>query len=69
MQASSLDFRSLNIMTPLNKILNALREHGSEPRLSGNDWMCRCPAHDDSTQSLSITRYAQMLLGRDQGFR
>ena len=41
-------------MTPKNQILNALRERGIEPRLSGNDWMCRCPAHDDSTPSLSI---------------
>ena len=41
-------------MTPKNQILNALRERGIEPRLSGNDWMCRCPAHDDRSPSLSI---------------
>ena len=41
-------------MTPLEHILQKLRERGDAPRLSGNDWMCRCPAHEDSTPSLSI---------------
>ena len=41
-------------MTPLERILQALREHGIEARLSGNDWMCRCPAHDDHDPSLGI---------------
>ncbi len=44
----------MNGPTPLSRILQALRERGREPRLSGQDWMCRCPAHDDDTPSLSI---------------
>ncbi len=41
-------------MTPLERILQALRERGTEPKLSGSDWMCCCPAHEDRTPSLSI---------------
>jgi hypothetical protein len=39
---------------PTNKLLAALREHGYEPRPSGDGWTCRCPAHDDRNPSLSI---------------
>jgi hypothetical protein len=39
---------------PTNKLLAALREHGYEPRPSGDGWTCRCPAHDDRTPSLKI---------------
>lgn len=35
-------------------VLDALRRHGFEPKRSGVGWSCRCPAHDDSTPSLSI---------------
>lgn len=41
-------------MTPLERILQILRERGTEAKRSGADWMCRCPAHDDSTPSLSL---------------
>jgi putative DNA primase/helicase len=41
-------------MTPLERILQALREHGIEAKQSGADWMCRCPVHDDHTPSLSV---------------
>lgn len=41
-------------MNPTERILTALREHGHEPRKSGDGWCCRCPAHDDRNPSLSI---------------
>ena len=40
--------------TPIERLLAALREHGYEPRRSGDGWICRCPAHDDRQPSLSI---------------
>ncbi len=39
---------------PTNKLLAALRDHGYEPRPSGDGWTCRCPAHDDRNPSLCI---------------
>jgi hypothetical protein len=41
---------------PVERFLAALREHGFKPRRSGNGWACQCPAHDDRTPSLSITK-------------
>lgn len=41
-------------MTPTERILTALREHGHKPRKAGVGWTCRCPAHDDHNPSLSI---------------
>lgn len=41
-------------MTPLERISQALRDRGYELKLSGRDHMCKCPAHDDRTPSLSI---------------
>jgi hypothetical protein len=40
---------------PLDAFLAALRNHGHEPRKSGAGWACRCPAHDDTNPSLSIS--------------
>ncbi len=42
------------MIAPTERILNALRQHGHEPRKAGAGWTCRCPAHDDRTPSLSI---------------
>jgi hypothetical protein len=36
------------------RLLSALRSHGFEPKRSGDGWVCRCPAHDDRSPSLSI---------------
>jgi hypothetical protein len=41
-------------MTPTDLVLSALRDHGLEPRKSGEGWCSRCPAHDDQNPSLSI---------------
>lgn len=40
--------------TPIERVLAALRDAGSNPRGSRNQWTCRCPAHDDTDPSLSI---------------
>jgi hypothetical protein len=42
-------------MTPTERILNALESHGSELRQSSKGWLANCPAHDDSSPSLSIS--------------
>lgn len=41
-------------MSPLERFLEALKDYGFDPRLSGAGWACRCPAHDDRNPSLSI---------------
>ena len=41
--------------SPLLRILNALGDAGRVPRRSGAGYSARCPAHDDSNPSLSIT--------------
>ena len=41
--------------TPVDVVLYALETAGSSPRRSGDSWTARCPAHDDSTPSLSIS--------------
>lgn len=41
-------------MTPIERVLAALRAKGCTPRKSGKGWSCRCPAHDDQDPSLSI---------------
>ena len=42
----------------LERVLQALREHGSRIEERAGSWMaqCPCPAHDDSRASLSITQ-------------
>jgi hypothetical protein len=39
---------------PVQRFLDALREHGHQPRKAGAGWRCKCPAHDDRNPSLSI---------------
>lgn len=41
-------------MSPVDRVLNALRAKGLSPKPSGDGWTCRCPAHDDRKPSLSI---------------
>ena len=41
-------------MTPIDRVLNALRELGHNPKSTRDGWQCCCPAHDDRTPSLSI---------------
>lgn len=41
-------------MTPTERILSALTEHGCDPKRAGKGWSARCPAHDDRRPSLSI---------------
>jgi hypothetical protein len=41
-------------MTPTERVLAALRDHGHEPKRAGAGWTSRCPAHDDRNPSLSI---------------
>jgi putative DNA primase/helicase len=47
--------RGHRTVTAVHRVLDALVAAGSTPRRSGSGWMARCPAHDDSTASLSIT--------------
>ncbi len=42
-------------MKPLDRVLDALRDQGCEPRQSGDHWAARCPAHDDQNPSLSVS--------------
>ncbi|MCU0223162.1 MAG: AAA family ATPase [Acidobacteria bacterium] len=39
----------------LSRVLSALSAHGHEARKNGSGFMARCPAHDDSTPSLSVS--------------
>lgn len=43
-------------MSSLSFVLNRFHEiTGCKPRQSGDQFMCKCPAHDDGTPSLSVT--------------
>src|SRR5262245_28976420 len=41
--------------TPTERLLDALRAYGKQPKRAGQGWQCSCPAHDDSRPSLSIS--------------
>ncbi|MBW3597507.1 MAG: hypothetical protein KY475_09565 [Planctomycetes bacterium] len=41
-------------MTPIERVLEALRERQCDPQPSGERWLARCPAHDDNQRSLVI---------------
>ncbi len=41
--------------TPLNIVLQTLHQHGSPAQQKTGYWLARCPAHDDSNPSLSIS--------------
>ena len=43
----------------LEEVLDALERGGCQPRRSGSSWQARCPAHDDTTPSLSVSRGAK----------
>ncbi len=42
----------------VERVLAALRAHGSRVEGRGGSWMAQCPSHEDGTASLSITRGA-----------
>lgn len=39
---------------PLDRVLEALRAHGCDPKPCGDNWSAKCPAHDDRSPSLSV---------------
>lgn len=43
------------MMTPVERVLDALERQGKQVRQSAGKWMCCCPAHDDRNPSLSIS--------------
>jgi len=40
---------------PLRRLIDALEARGCGPTQSGDQWSARCPAHDDTRPSLSLT--------------
>ena len=43
-------------IAPIDIVLRALREKGCRPRQTGtNKWAALCPAHNDSSPSLSVS--------------
>ncbi|MBL4809923.1 MAG: AAA family ATPase [Phycisphaerales bacterium] len=44
----------MNTSTPVQRVLDALKVSGHDPKQSGNGWECCCPAHEDRNPSLSI---------------
>lgn len=42
----------------IERVLGALRDHGSRVEERGGSWMAQCPSHEDGKASLSITRGA-----------
>ena len=42
-------------MSPIETVLDALRNSGGRPVSAGKaQWQARCPAHDDNVRSLSV---------------
>jgi hypothetical protein len=39
---------------PIATLLERLDGAGAKPRKSGRGWLCRCPAHEDRSASLSV---------------
>jgi AAA domain len=42
-------------MSPLDRVLEALRSHGCNPKQNGSGWSSRCPHHADEHPSLSVS--------------
>ncbi|MBI1743550.1 hypothetical protein HYR54_10865 [Candidatus Acetothermia bacterium] len=42
-------------MNPIDRVLDALRARGGEPKRYGDHWQTLCPAHPDENPSLSIS--------------
>jgi hypothetical protein len=42
-------------VSPVDRVLDALRAHGGNPKRNGANWQAKCPAHDDRVASLSIS--------------
>ncbi len=40
--------------SPIDRVLDALRAHGSDPRRNESGWSAKCPAHSDESPSLSV---------------
>ena len=43
-------------LTTVQDVIAALERAGCHPKRSGDRWQAQCPAHEDSTPSLSITQ-------------
>lgn len=43
-------------MLDIDRVLEALQRAGCQPKRSGSGWQALCPAHDDTTPSLSVSR-------------
>lgn len=41
--------------TPQQTVISRLEQAGKQPRQHGNNWTAKCPAHDDTNPSLSIS--------------
>src|SRR5258707_10193247 len=44
-----------SVMSPIDKVLDALKSHERKLRPSRDGWSARCPAHEDKRASLSIS--------------
>lgn len=42
-------------LSPTERVISALADHGCNPRQRGQSWSARCPAHDDRNPSLSVS--------------
>ena len=45
-------------LTPIERIVNALAQHGCEPKPASDGYQARCPTHNDRTPSLSVNEGA-----------
>jgi hypothetical protein len=46
-------------VSPIDRVIEALADFGSEPRERGRGWLASCPAHEDRHPSLVVTPTAQ----------